>query len=65
MQENNFTIDRGEALMRFFEEYRLQGDKLPVRMHDHKEPIIELISAGISAASAFAIVVGDGIKAEL
>lgn len=59
MQTQTFTIERGEALMQFFKEYDAKREQLPLRMHELKEPILELIDAGISAASAFDIVL-DG-----
>lgn len=57
MSSETFTIERGEALMKFFAEYEAQRERLPMRMHELKEPILELIDAGISAASAFDIVI--------
>ena len=62
MQTETYTIDRGQALMKFYQQYGEQRNFLPQRMHDHKEPILELIGAGISADSAFKIVLQGGLK---
>ena len=50
------NIDRGQALMHFCQQYEVQRDTLPKRMHVHKEAILKPICAGTNTTNAFAIV---------
>ena len=67
MHNATHDIDRGQALMHFYDQYaqRRQGHQLPDRLHDNKETIIELICAGISAKSAFDMVLTDDFSKNL
>jgi len=45
--------------MHFCQQYEVQRDTLPKRMHVHKEAILKLICAGTNTTNAFAIVLQD------